>query len=147
MFGACLAGLFEDPAFSVGMGGWRFWGAMNLALMSEYAVQTGWTRICIFGRPLLLTGLLDPEPGINCHIIGFITIFVALVFVASWFTVGIFVIWGARIPGCVVAASQPAILARAKAGHECREGCHGFWLLLAEVSGEPFVMDIMLKCR
>ena len=72
--------------------------------------------------------------------------FVALVFVASWFAVGIFVIRSARIPGCVVAASQPAILARAKAGHECREGCHGLWLLMAEVSGEPLIADVMLKC-
>ena len=51
------AGLFEDPAFSVGMGGWRFWGAMNLSLAIEYAVQTGWTRIFIFGWPFPLTGL------------------------------------------------------------------------------------------
>ena len=57
VFGAYLAGLFEDPTFSVGMGGWHFWGAMNLALASEYAVQTGWTRICIFGRSFPLTGL------------------------------------------------------------------------------------------
>ena len=68
-------------------------------------------------------------------------------FVASWFVVGIFVIWGARILECVVAASQPAILARAKAGHECCEGCHGLRLFLAEVSGEPFITDNMLKCR
>ena len=46
-----------------------------------------------------------------------------------------------------VAASQPAILARAKAGHECREGYHGLRLLLAEVSGEPLVTDVMLECR
>ena len=43
--------------------------------------------------------------------------------------------------------SQPAVLARAKAGHECREGFHGLWLLLAEVSGEPFIADVMLKGR
>ena len=70
-----------------------------------------------------------------------------LVFVASWFAVGIFVIRSARILRCVVAASQPAILARAKAGHEYREGCHRFWLLLAEVWGEPLVTDVMLECR
>ena len=44
-------------------------------------------------------------------------------------------------------ASQPAILARTKAGHECREGCHGLRLLLAEVLGKPFVTDVMLKGR
>ena len=73
--------------------------------------------------------------------------FVALVFVASWFAVGIFVIRSARIPGCVVAASQPAILARAKAGHECCEGCHRFRLLLAKVASQPFITDVMLECR
>ena len=62
-------------------------------------------------------------------------------------TIGILGIRSVWIPRCVVAASQPAILARAKAGHECREGCHGLRLLLAEVSGEPLVTDVMLKCR
>ena len=81
------------------------------------------------------------------RIIGFITMFAALVFVASWFVVGIFVIRSARIPGCVVVASQPTILARAKAGHECREGCHRLRLILTEVSGEPLVTDVMLECR
>ena len=41
--------------------------------------------------------------------------------------------------------SQPAIFSHAKAGHECHEGCHGLWLFLAEVSGEPFVKDVMLE--
>ena len=44
-------------------------------------------------------------------------------------------------------ASQPAILARAKAGHECREGCHGLRLFLAEMPGKPLVADIMLESR
>ena len=46
-----------------------------------------------------------------------------------------------------VTTSQPAVLARTKAGHECREGCHGLRLLLAEVLGEPLVPDVMLKGR
>ena len=41
--------------------------------------------------------------------------------------------------------SQLAVLARTKAGHECREGCHGLRLFLAEMSGEPLVADVMLK--
>ena len=45
------------------------------------------------------------------------------------------------------ATSQPAVLARTKAGHECRNGCHGLRLLLAEVSGKPLVTDVMLKGR
>ena len=44
-------------------------------------------------------------------------------------------------------ASQPAVLSRAKAGHECHEGHHGLRFFLAEVSGEPLVADIMLKGR
>ena len=47
----------------------------------------------------------------------------------------------------VVTASQPAAFSRTKAGHERREGCHGFWLLLAEMSDEPLVMDVMFKGR
>ena len=43
--------------------------------------------------------------------------------------------------------SQPAVLARTKAGHECRKGCHGLRLLLAKVSGKPLVAVIMLKGR
>ena len=45
------------------------------------------------------------------------------------------------------AASQPAVLARTKVGHECRESCHGLGFLLAEVSGEPLVTDIKLEGR
>ena len=45
------------------------------------------------------------------------------------------------------AASQPAVLARAKVGHECREGRHGLRFFLAEVSGEPLVADSILKGR
>ena len=45
------------------------------------------------------------------------------------------------------ATSQPAVLAHAKATHDCRESCHGLGFFLAEVSGEPFIKDIMLKSR
>ena len=89
VIGACPAGLFEDPAFSIGMGGWRSWGAMNLAWTVEYAVQTGRTRIVIFEWPFPLTGLRATKPGINYRIIGIFTIFAALVFVASGFAVAI----------------------------------------------------------
>ena len=43
--------------------------------------------------------------------------------------------------------SQPAVLARTEAGHERREGCHGLWLILTEMSGEPFVADVVLEGR
>ena len=45
-------------------------------------------------------------------------------------------------------ASEPFfILSHAEAGHKCREGCHGPRLFLAEVAGEPFIPDAMLKGR
>ena len=39
--------------------------------------------------------------------------------------------------------SSPA----AKAGHECREGCHRLRLLLAKVAGKPLVTDVVLESR
>ena len=54
---------------------------------------------------------------------------------------------GSCLVGCVFATSQPAVLSRAKAGHECCEGCHGFRLFLAEVAGEPFVTDAVFEGR
>ena len=94
-----------------------------------------------------LTGSRASESDIDCHIIGVITVVAVLLSVTPWSAIGIFGTRSAWIPRCGIAASQPAILARAKAGHECREGRHGFWLLLAEMSGEPLVADIMLKGR
>ena len=43
--------------------------------------------------------------------------------------------------------SQPAVFTRTKAGHECREGCHGLWLLLTEMAGEPLLTDVVLEGR
>ena len=64
--------------------------------------------------------------------------------VATWLAVIVAHIQGAGMWRDAT-ASQPAVLARAKVGHKCREGRHGLWFFLAEVSGEPFVTDIMLK--
>ena len=94
-----------------------------------------------------LTGSRDSESGIDCRIIGVITVVAALVSVTTWFAIGIFGIRSARIPRCVIAASLPAILARAKVGHECREDYHRLWLLLAKVAGKPLIMDVVLECR
>ena len=41
VLGIYLAGLFEHPAISVSVIGWFIGGAMNLARVVEYAVQTG----------------------------------------------------------------------------------------------------------
>ena len=59
--------------------------------------------------------------------------------------VAIFDLRGARFTCCVFATGQPTILTRTKVGHECREGCHGLRFFLAEVAGEPFVVDAVFK--
>ena len=100
-----------------------------------------------FIRLLPLTGLGATESGVDCRVIGIVTIASAFVSVASDLAVAIFDLGGTRFAFCVFAMGQPAILARAKAGHECREGCHGLRLFLAEVAGEPFVTDAMFKGR
>ncbi len=43
MFGVELAGLFKDPAVSVGMISWFIGVAMNLAGSVQYPVQVGWS--------------------------------------------------------------------------------------------------------
>ena len=95
----------------------------------------------------VLYGLGAAESGINCSVIGVITVASALVSVTSELAVAVFDLGGARLAGCVFATSQPTILTRAKAGHECREGCHGFWPFLAEVAGKPLVTDAVFKGR
>src|SRR3990170_4081979 len=119
--------------------GWFIWGAMYLARTIEYAVQAGWSLTVPFIRLLPLTGLGATESGVNCSVIGVIAIASAFLSVASELAVAAFALGGACHIGCVFAASQPTIVTRAKAGHECREGCHRFGLFLAEVAGEPFV--------
>ena len=51
--------------------------------------------------------------------------------------------------GCAWVASavvgQPAVLARAKAGHKACESCHCPRLFLVEVSGEPFIPDTVFE--
>ena len=122
-------------------------GAMDLARTIEYAVQAGWSLIVSFIWLLPLTGLGATESGVDCHVIGVVAIALAFVSVASELAVAVFALGGARFACCVFATGQPTILTRTKAGHECREGCHGLWLFLAEVSGEPFVADAVLKCH
>ena len=100
-----------------------------------------------FIRLLPLTGLGATESGVDCRVIGIVTIASAFVSVASELAVAIFDLGGAHFTCCVFATGQPTILTRTKADHECREGCHGLRLLLAEVSGEPLVPDVMLKGR
>ena len=127
--------------------GWPVGGAVDLTRAIQYVIQTGRSRSISFEWLFPLTGSRASESGIDCRIFGVIAVIAALWSITTLPTVNIFGIRGVWIPRCVVAVSQPAILARAKAGHECCEGCHGFRLLLAEVAGEPLIVDVMLECR
>ena len=135
IFGSQLASLLEHPAFSVGVIGWLIGGAVNLTRAIEYAVQTGRARVASFERLLPLTGFRAAESGIDCRVFGIIAAVAALVSVATWLAVAVSGLRCARVACYVVATGQPAILTRAEASHECCEGCHGLWLLFAEMSG------------
>ena len=89
VFGIQLAGLFEHPAFSVGVVGWFIGGAVNLTRAIEYAVQTGRARIISFKWLFPLTGLRATESGIDGRAFGVIAIIATLVFVASGLAVAI----------------------------------------------------------
>ena len=126
---------------------WFVWGAMYLTRAIEYAAQAGWSLIVSLVRFLPLARLGAAESGVVCSVVGIITIASAFVSVTSEFAVTVLNLRGACLASCVFATSQPTILTRAKAGNECREGCHRFWLFLAEVAGEPFFADAMFKGR
>ena len=99
----------------------------------------------LFERLLPLTGLRATESGIDRHIIGVVIVVSTLVSVASRLVFVIFNFRGASVACIVFATGQPTVLARTKAGYECREGCHGFWLFLAEVASEPFITDVVFE--
>ena len=120
------------------------WGAMYLARTIEYAVQAGWSLIVPFVGLLSLTRLGAAESGVNCGVIGVIAIASAFVSIAPELAGAVLGLGGA-FAGCVFTTSQPVVLTRTKAGHECCEGCHGFRLFLAEVAGEPFVTDAVFE--
>ena len=83
----------------------------------------------------------------NCSVIGVIAITSASVFIAPGLAGVVFGLRGACLVGCVCTMSQPTILTRAEAGHECREGRHRLRLFLAEVAGKPFVADAVFEGR
>ena len=84
-----LVGLFEHPAFSVGVVGWFIGGAVNLTRAIGYAVQTGRARIAYFERLFLLTEFRATKSGIDCRVFGVVTVVAALVSVAMWLAVAI----------------------------------------------------------
>ena len=65
MFGVELAGLFKDPAVSVGMISWFIGVAMNLAGSVQYPVQVGWFVSIRLEWLLPLTGLGVAESGVD----------------------------------------------------------------------------------
>ena len=93
----------------------------------------------------LLTGFRASESGIDCRIISIITVNAALVLVATWLAVAVSDFEGPLVAGAIASTSEPAVFSRAKVGHECREGCHGFRLFLSQVPGKPLVADVMLE--
>ena len=103
VFDIQLDGLFEHPAFSVGVVGWFIGGAVNLTRAIEYAVQTGWARIVSFEWPFPLTGLRATKSGIDGRVFGVIAIIVMLVSVASGLAVAISSFTSARF-ACIVIA-------------------------------------------
>ena len=96
-------------------------------------------------RLLPLTGLRATESGIECRVLGVITVVLTLVSVASRVVGAIFSFRATGIACIVSATGQHPILAHTKVGHACREGRHGFWLFLAEVASEPFVADAVFE--
>ena len=125
--------------------GWLFEGVMYLAQAVEYSVQTGRAPRIPFEWPFALTGFGASESGMNCHILSIVAVNAALLLVATRSPTIVPGVRITRVLGHIVARSKPAVFSRAKAGHECRECCHRFWLFLSKVSGQPLVMDIVLE--
>ena len=109
-------------------------GTMYLARAVEYAVQAGRSFIVSFVGLLPLAGLGASESGVDRGVIGVFAIASAFVSIAPELASAILGLGGACLAGSVVTTGQPTVLSRAKAGHECREGCHGLRLFLAEVA-------------
>ena len=75
---------------------------MDLTWTIEYAVQVGRARIVSFIWLLPLTGLGTTESGIDCRVIGVVTITSTFVSVASELAVAIFGLGGARVICCIL---------------------------------------------
>ena len=101
-------------------------GALNLSWTIKYAVQAGWARIVLLELLLPLTGLRATEFGIDRRILSVVIVVLALVSIASRLVFVAFNFRGAGVACIVFSTGQSTILALTKAGHECREGRHGF---------------------
>ena len=83
--------------------GWFVRGAMNLAWMIEYAVQAGWSRIVSFIWLLSLTRLGAIESGVDCRVVGIVTVASMLMPIASGLAIAIFSLRGASFACSVIA--------------------------------------------
>ena len=110
---------------------WLFGGAMYLARAVEYSFQIGRTRSSSFEWLLPLNGFRASESGINCRILSIVAVNAALVLIATRPAIVVLGIRITRALGHVITVSEPTVFSRAKAGHECSEGCHGFRLFLS----------------
>ena len=82
VYGFELAGLLEDPTFSVGMIGWFARGAMDLTCLVQNFVQAGQFVSGAFRGRLLLTWPRAFESGVYCRalrVVFFIPAFVIVV--------------------------------------------------------------------
>ena len=98
--------------------------ALNLALTVEYAVQAGRSFVVSFVGLLPLAGLGAIESGVDCGVLGVVAIASVFVSIALELADVVLGLGGPCLSSYVFAMSQPAVLACAKAGHECRKGCH-----------------------
>ena len=78
---------------------------MDLAWTVEYAVQAGWSLIVSFIWLLPLTGLGATESGLDCRVIGVVTIASTFVSAASELAVAIFGLGGAYLAGRIFTTS------------------------------------------
>ena len=77
---------------------------MNLAWAIEYAVQAGWAQIVPFEWLIPLARLGAPESGVDCRVVGTITVVSTLVSVASGLAVATSGFRSARF-ACIVIAT------------------------------------------
>ena len=110
------AGLLEDPALSVSVVCRFVGGAVNLAQSVQDSVQTRRSLFTAFKWLLLLIGSRAPESGVYHRVVWAVFVISTLAFIASWFSITIPDFRCAWVAGAT--AGQPAIFARAKAGHK-----------------------------
>ena len=84
--------------------GWFIRRAVDLTWTIEYAVQAGRAWIVSFIWLLPLTGLRATESGIDCHVLGVVTVVSTLVSIASGLAVAVSGFRSARF-ACIVIAT------------------------------------------